>query len=284
MQKSLTRIISAAALATLAGCSSTQSSSQKGLVTETRYQRESTPYSSPNNLKGHELRQVTGRGAPYTLEGVVLHGEAFYAQPNTWQNPGELPFCLVKREGSERSINPENRTVIATADSIYLLQTVMTKDGNPAHRITLATDGPFGTRSAITKYNASNVLTGRFTESEQDAPHKLRTIVIGQNKGAEWYVPAVEEAERCNPNALPFYMMNVTTTSRIISSSGEITLTSPDGIWRPVRITQEAYQARFKQRLEAEQKQKEAEQLRIEEEFLKNEIEQNNPGQTKEVK
>lgn len=101
--------------------------------------------------------------------------------------------------------------------------------------------GKYGKRAQIKEYNTKDITTGVIKENQDDALYNLRTIKIN---GKEWYVPVVENTSLNDPNALPFYMMEVERTIKIITPDGEIRLRNENGFYKPIKIIKTDYEVR----------------------------------------
>lgn len=228
------------ALLALSSCASPK----KGLITETNYQRSPVYHQTLDNLKGAQLRQVTDNDSKYVLERVVINGNDIYILNNEYKKDGELEFRLTKYEDHKKLIDDKEKKTEITSNNFYVPNKVTRKVDNkevPAREITLSTTGKFAKKAKIKKYETNELETGIINEEETDILYNIRTIVIN---GKEFYVPRVENDKINDSDSLPFYIMPINGTKKIINAEGEITLRNEDGFYRPKKISKNDYEAR----------------------------------------
>jgi hypothetical protein len=246
MSKTGLALTTAAVLTMLPACTSTPSTERGQVISQTNYQRPSVQYTSPGNQTGHELRRTTEQDTHFALEGIVVHGQAMYEQENIRRQLGEFQSYFVLREDRSLILDDLDHVVGETSESIYIPTIVNNSSGQPASRITLRSDGPYGIRANMTQFQTDGVETGIFHETHNDIGHNIKTITFGTNaqgEPMEWYAPRVETGGD-SPEALGFYMMQVSGTAKEISPEGTITLDSTSGILRPTRVSRETYNQR----------------------------------------
>ena len=225
-----------------AGCA------QHGLISETDFQRTSVSYKTPNSVKGHELRRATEKDAKYNLERVVIKENDLYVENNRFRNEGELDFYFTKFEDHHKQMDNSTNETRTTSDFIYIpTQFKVTVDEGgkkvekPAKKMSLSTQGKYGIKADITRYDTRNIDAGIIREDQSDTKFNIKTQFI---KGQEWYVPVVEESQIANPDALPFYMASVVRSVKDIDALGNVTLISEGGVFRAIKMSRKDYEAR----------------------------------------
>jgi len=227
-----------AAIATATvGCVTTPyKPTQRGqLITQTSYQRPSVQLSTPEHIKGHELRRVTERDSSYSLEEVILHGKRMYVQENVSKQEGELDFTLVLYDDHRRRIDNKTGKLEMTSDSLYIptLQS--------GTRTRLRAYGRYALRADMTSFDIANIGAGVARTSQNDAQFQVKTIFVN---GKEFYAPIIMASRRKDANSLPFWLIGVDGTIVEIDSKGQIVLENTNGRFRPKKITRKAYEQR----------------------------------------
>lgn len=238
------------------GCATTSRAyqTQRGLITQTTFQRTPVIHTVPRNIKGHELRRVTEQDSRYSIEGVVLHGKPMYEQENTYQQNGEFHTYFVLKKDHLKDIDDEagetGKTSIES-ERLYIPTLVKSNSGEPLRTLPLNPTGRFAVKAKVTHYDTRGVQTGIFIETQDDMKINIKTMTLG---GVEFYVPAVEPKElkrlagfakkRQPLPAFDFYMLPKEGTKRKQADNGEVTLWSRQGMFRPLMVTRKDYEAR----------------------------------------
>ncbi len=225
------------ALLTVSSCA------PRGLITEPSHVRNVENYETPNNVKKHELWKTRNSDTSYNLERVVINGNDLYVAPNRLFYENELGILLVKHGDHRKEVDLINKRTTIVSDVYYIPEKVQIDETSKklATEIPLSIEGKFGKKAQIKQYDTKNVVTGIVYETEGDTIYSLRTIKIN---GKEWYIPIVETNKVDDPDALPFYMIEVEGSKRIIKPTGEITLVNENGFYRPKKVTIEKYSER----------------------------------------
>ena len=225
------------------GCASSNKVPQleRGLTTETTYQRNPTNLEVSKQIGGHELKRVTERDSIYSLEEVILHGDRMYVEENPNAQENELGFAFVLYEDHSRRIGNADGNLEITSNKMYIPTLKIKSNGEMADRISLSTKGKYSLNADMTSFDTENVHGGIAKTTNQDSPFQIKTMEID---GMEFYTPIVKNSKINDQNALPFYLMPVNNAVIEINAQGKITLEHSEGIYRPKIITREKFEQR----------------------------------------
>ena len=237
-----------ALLASATGCGLYQNRKNSlltnSLLTEPTVREPIVYHTTNENLKGSKLGRDTSANSRYELESVVINGNRLYISPNPKSETGELELKLIRHEDHTRVIDSSKGTVKVVADASYIPTKVKITDGpNPliAKEITLETEGEFGKKARIKVYDVSKVETGIIRETQDSMVYNLDKVYLD---GKAYFAPRLEKSKTSFPNSLPFYLLPVEGTVKMINDKGETTLRNENGFYEPLRVSKEVLESR----------------------------------------
>lgn len=233
MNKGLVALVAGAAL--LAGCAS---GPKRGLQTETDYVRDPVTLETPGLERGAELRRATGQDYRYQLEEVVIHGVRYYVHPNPSRLDGEANFALSKH--SEHKLRLANDNLYITSDNVYVPTLAVSPEGVPVTGGVFEMFGRHGTRANRTDFDISGVQSGIIRTTNRDVRFDIRTMELA---GKEYFLPHVG-VSGITPDTLDFYVFPHEGTILEIDNIGRISFESPNGVYRPIKMSRLQFEAR----------------------------------------
>jgi hypothetical protein len=239
----------------LPSCAST-SEENRGLVTSPQNPSRSAKNLDFNVYKQNEPMSEESSEYNFSLERIVLHGDQYFVQENTFQRPNEASFYLIKNEDALISLEGK-----ISADNLYIptRQTKKETRGSltvevPFTTARLESSGKHGIKAKMRSYDTSDVQTGIIESGSEDIEFQIKTLSVGYNdingkrKSEEFYVPIVLDnngIKDLNPDFLPTYLLSADNTTINLKTDGEIILKNTDsGILRPKRISFEDWEKR----------------------------------------
>ncbi|PIN90478.1 hypothetical protein COU60_01495 [Candidatus Pacearchaeota archaeon CG10_big_fil_rev_8_21_14_0_10_34_76] len=234
------------ALAALSGCESSSLFSQSDRIeTSPSFRLGTGSYATDEARKGQRIGHVDNKSGKYTLSGPIVLGTPYYELPHNLPRINELDSVIVIRDDVRMIKNDETRKIRLEFDNLYLPTAQINDDGTIKTRAYFAVDGPFGKRADMKPFEAENVDLGVFTETEKDIRYGIKIIELN---GRSFYAPIVEK-ECIGDGNLPFSLMPVESSSRgVVLETGQQFIDSPEGIYRPIKMTKEEYDSMMRER------------------------------------
>src|SRR3989338_8152053 len=126
---------------------------QYGLVGEKEYTspRGSVQLSTDENPKRHKLKRVTNDDSKYELESIVINGKRYYTIKNDYKKEDEADVILIRYEDHQLIRNTEEKKASLHSETLYI--PALTR----GHRGSFATEGKYGIKAQIKKYDISNI-------------------------------------------------------------------------------------------------------------------------------
>jgi hypothetical protein len=227
----------------IAGCGSSDNSPEveRGITTETNYQRNSSNLEVPEQIRGHGLKNVTEKDSTYSLEEVILNEERMYVVENPNAKETELGFAFVLYEDHSRRIENSEGNLEIISNVMYIPTLKTKSNGELVNKMSLSTGGKYGINAAMTSFDTENVYSGIVKTTNLDSSFQVKTVEIDET---EFYTPIVKNSKINDEKALPFYLMPVDNSIIEIDANGKITLEHSEGLYRPVQINRKKFEQR----------------------------------------
>lgn len=235
---------------------------KSGLRAEPRTERTPKLYALEEAVMPSSLARVTHDEARYLIESPVLWGRAYEIVPNLEQKENELEFMLKARDETSIVRKRESGKIESRTESLYIPTIEINSKGKPMSRIGLLTAGPNAIKAKVKEYNISRVESGILTTTNEDVEFEMLTQMLN---GKEYFFPRVCPEKEGDSSKLPFYLIKGEEAKIITNQQGQITIENPGRIFRPIKISLEDYKKRTEERISAEVKRIEEEEIKQEE-------------------